>query len=303
MTKPTSIIRMIHPLIRSATATATTSTSAWRQSRAFSHQRYHNHQVPAPSTWSLYSKAAAAVTTASATAITVAHCEFQQQPSSSKKAPIIDLDEPKVSITEPISGITFPTTIITSTSPTPLNLIGVSCRLMRQLVQVYAVALYMEPTKTSLFKPFSKFTVQDMINTGDKIWDTITCPDKITKTFRIVVVRQVAGSHMGTGFQRALLPRAIEYSSKHGGHTPAQVKEYVKEFCKSFNKVGNMKVGSVADVVIDVDGTVKLVVDGRCVCVVKDFALAWALGDMYLGNDSVVPNFREKVANCLVDLF
>lgn len=59
-----------------------------------------------------------------------------------------------------------------------------------------------------------------------------------------------------------------------------------------------MKVGSVADLVVS-EGLVTLVIDGRTVCAVKDDALAWAVADMYVGDDAVTPDFRTHVVSGL----
>lgn len=193
------------------------------------------------------------------------------------------------------SGVSFPTSL----SPSE-HLIGASCRLMQQLVKVYAVALYVDTdTTTAALQKWQRFSSEDMCN-AEPLWQKL-CDGTLTKTFRIVVVRQVSGSHMGGGFERALLPRATKRSAEIGGRTPSEVRADVKEFCKAFARVGNMKQGSTVSIRIR-DNRVELIVDERVLSIISDPCLSWAIADMYLGEKSVVRTFRAEVADELVNL-
>lgn len=211
---------------------------------------------------------------------------------------------PPSTITEKQSGVVFPTRLPLSTQ----TLIGASVRLMRQLVQVYSVGLYVDNDNDALknqLLAWKHFNSADLLDNAEGVWDLL-CNPETPKTIRMVVVRSVSGKHMGDGFRRALKTRVAQYASSHGGVSPSQVKKKMDDFCSSFSKVGLMKEGSVADISISTDAggetVVKLIVDGRCIAVVQDKALAWALSDMYLGDKSVVSGMRGEVASGLEDL-
>lgn len=104
---------------------------------------------------------------------------------------------------------------------------------------------------------------------------------------------------MCAGFERALLPRAKEHAGLFGGLSPKQLRPVVKDFCQGFCDVGTMKVGSQA--FLRVRGNrCELCIDGRVLRIVENDALAWALADMYLGEDSVVTDLRDRVAEGVV---
>lgn len=199
------------------------------------------------------------------------------------------------SIKERESGVIFPSRL----SPRE-RLIGASCRLMRQLVKVYAIGLYVdEKDVVAALQKWKRFSSADICGT-DPVWEKL-CEGSMAKTFRIVVVRQVAGSHMGSGFEHALLPRARAHVARIGGRTPREVRDTVKDFCKAFSQVGTMKLGSIVNIRIQ-DDRVELVIDERVLRVVTDPCLAWALADMYLGDRSVVSAFRMEISKGLTKL-
>lgn len=235
-------------------------------------------------------RVAAAVVGAAALSAPFALCEVQVQ--TNVRDTHDDHLLPPVSINEKLTGLRFPTSLSDSE-----KLAGASCRVMRQLVQVYAVGMYVNPSAVrALLHPWRLFSASDML-TAPPLWARLSEPS-IAKTFRVVVVREVGGRHFADGFQRALVPRVQQRASERGGRPPREARELAKAFCKKFVKVGTMKVGS--EVCIRIEGdSVLLVIDGRDMGAVEDDCLAWAVADMYVGEDGVVNGLRAELADGL----
>lgn len=309
---PQNIFIKLVPVQRLTTCTIASQSSVHRSSP------YGVHTNVEFQSWNQFFAGIGATATVTAILATTALCDYQPShptnPSSDGKQSrnINTVDDqlfstslpPPSTITEKQSGVVFPTRLPLSTQ----TLIGASVRLMRQLVQVYSVGLYVDNHNDALTNEllaWKHFNAADLLDNAEGVWDLL-CNPKTPKTIRMVVVRSVSGKHMGDGFRRALKTRVAQYASIHGGVSPSQVKKKMDDFCNSFSKVGLMKEGSIADISICIDAGgetfVKLVVDGRCVAVVQDKALAWGLSDMYLGDNSVVSGMRREVASGLEDL-
>lgn len=192
-------------------------------------------------------------------------------------------------IVEPDTQMSFPTAL----SPNE-KLVGLGCRHMRSIVKVYAIGVYMDllELRTAL-SAWDRFNAEEL-EKADAVWTTL-CDVSMAKTFRLVVVRQVPGYHMASGFERALVGRAMDRAKQVGGRTPKEVKKEVKRFCAWFSDVGNMKIGSVVTMNVR-EGGADLTIDGRWMGRVEDDCLAWALGDMFMGETAVVPTLRGDVA-------
>lgn len=166
---------------------------------------------------------------------------------------------------------------------------------MGGLVKVYAVGIYVDPTLAkSALADWHGFSATD-IASAKPLWDAFCSPKApFTRTVRLIVVRDVAGTHFQNGFERAVLPR-VKQASAGGNCRPAEVKRLAKKFCAFFAGVGKMKIGS--EIRITVDGElVTLYVDGRTLGDVRCAQLAWAVLDMYVGDESVVPGLKDNVA-------
>lgn len=198
-------------------------------------------------------------------------------------------------VIESDSGAEFPTCLLANET-----LLGKGCRWMRKLVRVYAVAVYVNQNSIQAkLKPWQEFSTADM-EQATAVWDTL-CSGDVGLVIRLQVVRQVGGGHMADGFERALKPRALAFAAKNGGRPPKEVKKIVRQFCNGFRDVGTMKEGSTAH--IRVDGSkVEVVVDGRLLREMDDPSIAWAVADMYLGAETVIPSLRSDVAQGIVEL-
>lgn len=226
----------------------------------------------------------------------VAHADAATSPPS---ASILN-DEPVglsvLTKTENATGVQFP---ITFNDAGTLH--GTGVRLMGGLVRVYALGLYADRSALrdalSNWKGFSR----EEILSSDALWDSV-CDVKasFTRTFRFVVVREVGGKHMRTGFERGLAPRVAK-AVKKGRCKPSECKRATKKFADMFLGVGTMKVGSEAVVVLDGD-KVSLTIDGRLMGEVRNPQLSWAMADMFLGGNAVAPTLRVSAAETLEEL-
>ncbi len=168
-------------------------------------------------------------------------------------------------------------------------LAGTSARLMGGLVRVYAVGLYVSPTTTR--KLFADETDKGAgeLASDELFWKRFCASAE--PMLRLVVVREVAGHHMCTGFERGLARAA-------GLRKPSAA---AKKFAKLFRGLGTMKVGSVMEVEC-VDDTVRLIVDERFIGEVKDAELVRTICGMYLSEKAVTPNLRVDAASGIASI-
>ncbi|PXF47335.1 Fatty-acid-binding protein 1 [Gracilariopsis chorda] len=215
--------------------------------------------------------------------------------SAASFAGVVYADQPftadATSRVEHDTGVHFPTTISSAQ-----QLVGVGARFMRGLVKVYAVGVYLDAVSARhSLRNWSGFDVDDILE-AQPLWNALVegAPALGVRTVRMVVVRQVVGSHMQHGFERQLIPRVL-HIAKRGGCRPADCKADAKRFCALFCLVGTMKVGSDVRIAVDAD-VVSLSVDGRVLGEVRSKQLAVAVMDMFLGDRSVVNGLRRDVA-------
>lgn len=166
-------------------------------------------------------------------------------------------------------------------------LAGTGCRLMGGIVRVYTVGLYVSPVK-------ARDALQAYIGRGadDLLEDDAFWTDVCTRTepvLRLVVVREVNGTHMASGFERGL-------TKAMGKRSAAQ-----KRFAALFKRLGVMKVGS--EMIIRCENSlVELIVDGRPIGAVHDSALVRSLTAMYVGERAVTPSLKADVANGFAEI-
>lgn len=245
--------------------------------------RYALNPIGATPTSSAPSGAARSVSLAAALSVAAscAAVAYADHPFSTEPTSRVEHD----------TGVHFPTKISSAQ-----QLVGVGARFMRGLVKVYAVGVYLDAVSArhSLSK-WSGFQVDDILH-AQPLWSAIVegAPELGVRTVRMVVVRQVVGSHMQHGFERQLIPR-VSHIAKRGGCRPADCKADAKRFCALFCLVGTMKVGSDVRIAVDAD-LVSLSVDGRVLGEVRSKQLAVAIMDMFLGDRSVVNGLRRDVA-------
>lgn len=164
-------------------------------------------------------------------------------------------------------------------------LLGTSARLMGGLVRVYSVGLYVSPTNVRKLVSERKNVTREELRDDEKFW--LRFGNTTEPVFRLVVVREVNGHHMCTGFERGLA-RAASARKPSGG---------AKKFAKLFKNLGVMKIGSVMHIECTNGDTVNLIVDDRFIGQVKDAELVNTICNMYLSDKAVTPNLRVDVAN------
>ena len=188
------------------------------------------------------------------------------------------------------TGVVFPADLAAHE-----QLCGLAARFMGGLVKVYAVGVYMDAGSAREHLTSWKGYSAKELQTAQPFWDVVCGRSSLHRVLRLVVVRDVGGNHMQQGFERALYPR-VASKAKEGRVRPSEAKAKAKEFCKMFNMVGTMKIGSDIRISVDHDA-VRLVVDERELGVVHSDVLAWALMDMFIGEKGVVKGLREDVAD------
>lgn len=251
-------------------------------------------QVPHRRDWTFYHSGIAAAL--ASTAAVIVHSDAS---SSQPPAKIVDEDPLGYSIltkTESATGVQFP---ISFSNAGTLH--GTGVRLMGGLVRVYALGLYADRSALrDALSNWKGFTREEILS-SDALWDSV-CDARapFTRTFRFVVVREVGGKHMRTGFERGLAPRVAK-AIKNGRCKPSECKKATKKFAEMFLGVGTMKIGSEAVVVLDGD-KVSLTIDGRWMGEVRNSQLSWAMADMFLGDNAVAPTLRSSTADALEEL-
>lgn len=273
--------------------------SAIASTTAQSSRRFHSashSQVSSISIASVYPAALAAAfaSTAAATAYTYADAGVAPYASS-----VLDEDPARLSVlsaTEKSTGVRFPLSLDDAGT-----LHGTGVRLMGGLVQVYALGLYVDRSAArAALADWMGFSRADILS-SDALWNAVCdAQAPFRRTFRFVVVREVGGKHMRNGFDRGLTPRVAK-AAKKGKCKPAECKKATKKFADMFLGVGTMKVGSEVRVVLE-GGKVSLTIDGRTLGEVDNPQLAWAMADMFLGENAVAPTLRVSTAEAFEEL-
>ncbi|CAN8062002.1 unnamed protein product, partial [Agarophyton chilense] len=197
---------------------------------------------------------------------------------------------------EPHTGVHFPATL----SPTA-HLLGLGARYMGGVVKVYAAGIYVHPTHARrALRAWRRFSAPELLR-ADPLWTVLCTHAAVPTVVRLVVARQVLGSHMQNGFERQLLHRVARAAKMGGACRPVECKAHAKRFCALFANVGTMKVGSDVRIALD-DDLVTLTVDGRLLGEIRSKQLASSLLDMFLGPKAVVEGLRHDVANGLEHL-
>ena len=116
-------------------------------------------------------------------------------------------------VTEEMTGCTFPRHL----SGTE-RLVSAGARLMTPLkIRVYAVGVYFNPIEGKMVLDRWKGLSKDELLKRDDLWQVMCSVDsEFDRTIRVVVVREVDGSHMQNGFSRGLNPRVQQARKELG---------------------------------------------------------------------------------------
>lgn len=193
-------------------------------------------------------------------------------------------------VKEEMTGCTFPRDL----SGTE-RLVSAGARLMTPLkIRVYAVGVYMDPVAGKLaLKKWDGLQTDELLK-EEQIWKVMCAIDsQFDRTIRMVVVREVDGSHMQNGFSRGLSPRVQKARKEQGlqGGSAA-----LKALNKFFLKKKLLKEGCEILFRWSGSGTLDVYMDSKFYGRIESPALCWSIWDMFLGSKTVTPHLKSQVA-------
>eukprot|EP00741_Cyanophora_paradoxa_P019406 tig00021127_g18734.t1 len=187
---------------------------------------------------------------------------------------------------EPLTGLKYPHLISVPETPKKHVFVGCGCRLMTPLkVKAYTIGLYADEAGLKKAVKEGKGAAEAL---GTEAYE---------KTVRLVMARDVDGTHLAKGFDRSMLKR-IRTAAKEG-------KEGGKEALRKFNNLfrgRNLPSGTEVTLSWLAGGRMVTAIGGQHVGTIESEALCWAIFDMYCGPKAVSNEAREGIAAGLAAL-
>lgn len=191
-------------------------------------------------------------------------------------------------VTEPSSKVAFPVQV-TPAMGAAETLTGVGIRTKTMLkVKVYAFGIYIEPTAAR--EKLTGFAGKDAnaLARDPKFYDALLAM-QVPMTLRLVMTRNVGGEDMAEAFDGALRPRVQKVARELPGGEAA-----LATFRGLFS-LDKLKKGTVLDFSCSPDGMLHSAVGGEQKPMLESKALCWALFDVYLGLQPIMPDGKRTV--------
>jgi hypothetical protein len=186
------------------------------------------------------------------------------------------------SVAEPSSGRLFPVHLSVPGRATVHRLTGVGIRTRTIFkVQVYAFGLYL-----------------DSAGAATQLAEWEGKPPRFGKSLRLVMTRDVDGTDMADAFDGALRPRISHWTDSTG---VAGGEEALATFRGYFSVDRLRKETELVFSWLPGD-TLVTAIGGEAAGVLRDPALAWALFDVYLGEDPVSKDGKKAIVSGIPSL-
>jgi hypothetical protein len=163
-------------------------------------------------------------------------------------------------------------------------------------VKVYSFGLYVDLAAAApLVKPFANKKWKDLMK--DRNFDKALLNDKVGKTVRLKMARDVDAEDMSDAFEESLKPRIKTFNKKGTAEDRQAGDAAIKKFQGYFKK--ECKEDQVLVFTALPGGRLQTSIDGKQMPEIKNKALAWALFDIYLGDDPISENGKEAFVKAL----
>ncbi|NQU49848.1 MAG: chalcone isomerase family protein [Planctomycetes bacterium] len=163
-------------------------------------------------------------------------------------------------------------------------------------VKVYSFGLYLDlDAAAPLVKPFANKKWKDLMK--DRNFDKALLNDKVGKTVRLKMARDVDADDMSEAFEDSLKPRIKTYNKKGTAEDRQASDAAIKKFQGYFTK--ECKENQVLVFTALPGGRLLTSIDGKQMPEIKNMALTWALFDIYLGDDPISENGKEAFVKAL----
>jgi len=193
----------------------------------------------------------------------------------------------ETTVTEPKTGVAFPTWIASLGSGTKHELTGVGARTRTIFgIKVYAMGFYIDARRASRLLVQYKDRKDRRIE-KDKRFAAELLRDDFGKSLRLVMARDVDAEDMREAFEDVLAPRiksrARDKEDRKGMEALQTFRGYFKE---------DPKKGDELVFTWEPGGKLYTRITGKDMPVIESPTLCWALFDAYLGNDPVSEKAR-----------
>jgi len=196
-------------------------------------------------------------------------------------------------VAEPNTQVKFPTELQAPPGPQMLAGTGVRTRTFLK-VKVYAFGLYVDGAgaRTAL----AAWRGKNAADLGrDQALYTELLKGSIPMTLRLVMTRDVGADQMSEAFNEALAPRVAQAEQR--GMTGGA------EALTRFRGFFSDRLTKGTELVFSRNGnTLKVSIGGKDAGEIYNGALAWALFDVYLGNQPISPDGKKTVVARLPEI-
>jgi Chalcone isomerase like len=200
-------------------------------------------------------------------------------------------------VTEPNTQVKFPTELQAPSGGGPQGLAGTGVRTRTFLkVKVYAFGLYVDAAgaRTAL----AAWRGKSAADLGrDPSLYTELLKGSVPMTLRLVMTRDVGADQMSEAFNEALGPRVAQAEQRGGGMTGGA------EALTRFRGFFSDRLTKGTELVFSRNGnTLKVSIGGKDAGEIDNGALAWALFDVYLGDNPISPDGKKTVVARLPEI-
>lgn len=190
-------------------------------------------------------------------------------------------------VTEPKTGIAFPTWIASLGTGTKHELTGVGARTKTIFgIKVYAVGFYIDARRAAKLLVEYKDRKDRRIE-KDKRFAQALLQDDFGKSLRLVMARNVDAEDMREAFEDILEPRIKSRARDKEDRKGMQALQTFRSYFKEDPKKGDELIFTW-----EPGGRLYTRITGKDMPVIESPTLCWALFDAYLGNDPVIEKAR-----------
>jgi hypothetical protein len=166
-------------------------------------------------------------------------------------------------------------------------------------VDVYAYGLYVEPRPARERLAAWEDVAAKERTRYERLYRALYAGEPIPKTLRIVFVRDVDGEDVADAFEGALAPRVRRAAEE------LELDDATSALARfrTFFELDRLRKGNEILISADAEGRLTTRVAGELAPAIGSPALAWALFDVYLGEDPIEERGKRELVGRLDELF
>jgi hypothetical protein len=166
-------------------------------------------------------------------------------------------------------------------------------------VDVYAYGIYLEPRAAQRILARWKGTDAAKLAKDEEFYAALYSGEPLAKTLRMVFVRNVDGEDVAEAFEEGLAPR-IARAAKEPYSLPDATEELAR--FKGYFSLDKLKKGNEVVISVDEAGRLTTEVAGEIKPPIQSPALAWAMFDVFLGDDPIEERGKREVVGRVPEL-